>query len=220
MTKQLHHHRTVDGGKLHPRTKAEIQAMLDQKYVFSGFNILIYAQNYVLKMASGDVDFIIEANREALYSLYEFALELEPKPERDELTFSQQQLINKARTFVTMKMKRRQNLRETKKETKNIIKMKKMMGHTLQENQDSILQAIQAQITPLKKEKEETKAIETPTDEKPVTPTKTAKPAKEAKEVSPTKDVSPTKSPKKEAKTDTSKTGAKLEATRVEKVTV
>jgi len=78
--------------------------------VFVGFNILIYAQNYILPVAShADT---LEDNREQIYKLYEFALQLEPKPEREELTFSQQQLVNRARSFVTMKMKRRQNLRE------------------------------------------------------------------------------------------------------------
>ena len=68
--------------------------MLDTKYIFKGFNILIYAQNHILKMASSTDESIdqksLDENREALYSLYEFALQLEPKPERDELTFQQQ----------------------------------------------------------------------------------------------------------------------------------
>jgi hypothetical protein len=40
-------------------------------------------------MAAGTQEYIIEANREQLYSLYEFALKLEPKPEREEMTFTQ-----------------------------------------------------------------------------------------------------------------------------------
>ena len=87
--------------------------MLNQKYIFKGFNILIYAQNYVLPLAS-DAD-TLEDNRDQIYKLYDYALELEPKPEREELSFSQMQLVNRARQFVTMKMKRRQNLREQKK---------------------------------------------------------------------------------------------------------
>lgn len=125
MQKREHYHRHVDGGKMHPRTVKEIESIINQKYIFPGFNILIYAQNYILKMASSTDDFILEANRDELYKLYDFALKLEPKPEREELTFSQQQLVNRARTFVTMKMRRRQNLREQKTETKNMIKMKK-----------------------------------------------------------------------------------------------
>lgn len=36
-------HRYVDGAKLPPRTQKEIDAVLDTKYVFSAFNILLYA---------------------------------------------------------------------------------------------------------------------------------------------------------------------------------
>lgn len=88
MAKKEHRHRHMDGGKLNPKTQKEIQEMLDQKYIFNAFNILIYAQNHILKMASSTEDFVNEANRESLYKLYEYAIELEPKPERDELTFS------------------------------------------------------------------------------------------------------------------------------------
>ena len=52
LKKQEHYHRFVDGGKLPPRTHKEITDMLNKKYVFSGFNILIYAQNYIFKFAS------------------------------------------------------------------------------------------------------------------------------------------------------------------------
>ena len=39
--------------------------MLDQKYVFNSFNILIYAQNYILKVASEtDANITKEENRE------------------------------------------------------------------------------------------------------------------------------------------------------------
>jgi len=50
--------------------------------------------------------------RDEVYKLYEYALELDPKPDREQLTFAQQLLVNRARTFVTMKMKRRQNIRD------------------------------------------------------------------------------------------------------------
>ena len=81
MIKKERYHRTVDGGKMNPRTQKEIQDMLNQKFVFSGFNILIYAQNYILKVASEtDTSVINEENREQLYKLYEYALNLEPKP--------------------------------------------------------------------------------------------------------------------------------------------
>ena len=129
MEKKEKWHRYVDGGKLHPRTQKEIEKMVNTKYVFSGFNNLIYAQNYILKLASEeDAEKIKEENREALYKLYEFALSLEPKPDREELTFSQIQIVNKARSFVTMKMKKRQAIRVVKQEKKEVVKLKKMMA--------------------------------------------------------------------------------------------
>ena len=45
-------HRYVDGAKLPPKTQKEIDDILDTKYVFSAFNILLYAQNHILKLAS------------------------------------------------------------------------------------------------------------------------------------------------------------------------
>lgn len=103
-----HRHRYVDGGKMNPRTQKQVSELVNRKYVFSGFNILIYAQNYIFKFASSsDTSQPKEANRDQVYKLYEYALQLEPKPDRDELTFAQQQLVNRARTFVTIKMKRR-----------------------------------------------------------------------------------------------------------------
>ena len=65
LAKREKHHRLVDGGKLPPRTVKEINEMLNQKYIFNGFNILIYAQNYVLKLASStDKSKINEENRD------------------------------------------------------------------------------------------------------------------------------------------------------------
>jgi len=74
MAKRLHYHRHVDGGKLNPRTVKEIEGILNTKYIFSAFNILIYAQNYILKMASSTEDFINESNRDGLYKLYDYAI--------------------------------------------------------------------------------------------------------------------------------------------------
>lgn len=103
--------------------------MLKRKYVFPCFNNLIYAQNYVLKLASEtDAAKIREENRDDLYSLYDFAHSLEPKPEKEDLTFSQIQLVNKASSFVTMKMKKRQNIRMQKQEVKEMLKKKKMLS--------------------------------------------------------------------------------------------
>ena len=100
--------------------------MLDTKYVFPCFNILVYAQNFVLKAASSDDT--NEESRDELYELYELALKLEPKPERPEPTTAQIQMINRARSFVTMKMKKRQNLREFKANRKQILNMRNLVG--------------------------------------------------------------------------------------------
>jgi hypothetical protein len=39
-------------------------------------------------MAGTSEDFMLEGNRDHLYKLYDFAINLEPKPEREELTFT------------------------------------------------------------------------------------------------------------------------------------
>jgi hypothetical protein len=39
-------------------------------------------------MASATEPWILESNRDGLYKLYDYAIQLEPKPEREELTFS------------------------------------------------------------------------------------------------------------------------------------
>ena len=158
--------------------------MLNQKYIFSAFNILIYAQNYILKMASGTEDFILESNRENLYQLYEYAIELEPKPEREELTFSQQQLVNRARQFVTMKMKRRQNLREQKQEVKKIIKAKRSMGDMLEDTQKEILEVIQKDIASKQESQEESKEMIKPKSPTKVDKSPTLKASSKPEEVS------------------------------------
>ena len=103
----------VDGGKMSKRSRKAVEAVVNQKYVFPAFNILIFAENYIFPQASAPVlseaedDGILENNRELLYNMYYKALKLEPEPKHPELTFSQRQLMNKARKFVTMKMRRR-----------------------------------------------------------------------------------------------------------------
>ena len=73
--KREKHHRLVDGGKMPPKTVREINTILNEKFIFSGFNILIYAQNFVLKLASStDSSLIREENRDQLYKLYDYAL--------------------------------------------------------------------------------------------------------------------------------------------------
>ena len=57
--------------QLRRKTRKEIEALINEKYVFSNFNILIYAENHIYPAASAEgVD---ESNREELYALYNMA---------------------------------------------------------------------------------------------------------------------------------------------------
>lgn len=100
--------------------------MIDAKYVFPNFNILLYAENHIFPAASAQasnsetktsnpeeskVIELKEGNREELYNLYYKALNLEPEPKHPELTFTQRMLVNKARSFITKRMKKRAALR-------------------------------------------------------------------------------------------------------------
>jgi len=83
----------VDGGKLSKRTRKEVSKLINTKYVFPAFNILIYAENAIFPQASAkpylekdqetveaetaegeeekkDELFIREENRETVYDLY------------------------------------------------------------------------------------------------------------------------------------------------------
>jgi hypothetical protein len=100
--------KAVDGGKLSKRSRKEIRALINQKYVFENMNILMYAENNIFQVASSNE--IVEGNREKLYALYNFALQLEPEAKK-ELTFSERMIVNRARGFITMRMKRRMEVR-------------------------------------------------------------------------------------------------------------
>ena len=78
----------VDGGKLSRRTRKQVMALINQKYVFPNFNILHYAENHIFPLASAPSEHVNEANRELIYDLYYSALKLEPEPKHPELTFS------------------------------------------------------------------------------------------------------------------------------------
>ena len=127
----------VDGGKLSKRSRKAVKAIIDEKYIFPAFNILIYAENYLFPAASQEVakpedayevPGILENNREAIYNLYYKALKLEPEPKHPELTFTQRQLMNRARKFVTLRMKRRAELRMTKQGKKNRAQQRKLLS--------------------------------------------------------------------------------------------
>jgi len=63
----------------------EISKAINKKLYFPNFNILLYAQEYLIKYASDPTT--SEENRNNIYDLYDKAVNLEPKPE-PELTFS------------------------------------------------------------------------------------------------------------------------------------
>jgi uncharacterized protein (DUF2344 family) len=65
---------------------------------------------------------------------------LEPEPKHPELTFSQRQLMNRARKFITLKMKKRMELRTTKKTIKDKVKMRKLLS-------EKIMDQLRAQFT-------------------------------------------------------------------------
>ena len=71
-------------------------------------NILLYAENYIFPCASQEEaeNIMVESNRERVYDLYNMALQLEPE-RKPELTFQERMLVNKARKFVTKRMRKR-----------------------------------------------------------------------------------------------------------------
>lgn len=121
-------------------SRKRVEAIVNEKYVFPAFNILIYAENFIFPMASAssvkkegsdEEPLLLEQNREIIYKLYDKALKLEPEPRFKEPTFSQRQLMNKARKFVTMRMRRRIELRTSKNEKKDKVKARKAMSEQL-----------------------------------------------------------------------------------------
>ena len=127
----------VDGGKMSKRSRKEVEALINEKYIFPAFNILIYAENYIFAQASAPnlkdspENGIEETNREILYKLYDMARKLEPEPKHPPLTFSQRQLMNRARKFITMRMKKRQELRVVKKGKKDKVKQRKLLSNSM-----------------------------------------------------------------------------------------
>lgn len=70
-------------------TRKEVNKLINTKYVFPNMNILLYAENYIFKVASGTIEEgnLREENREKVYNLYNLALKLEPQVKL-ELTFA------------------------------------------------------------------------------------------------------------------------------------
>ena len=112
-------------------------ALINKKYVFPNFNILLYAQNYIFPVASasaeGENPEIKEHNRDLVYAVYYEALKLEPEPSKPEMTFGQIQLMNRARKFVTMRMKKRAEIRMGKKQLKEKARYRQLLSAQLLE---------------------------------------------------------------------------------------
>lgn len=57
--------KAVDGGKMSKKTRKAVKALINQKYVFENMNILMYAENYIFKVASAPHDEgVTDSNRE------------------------------------------------------------------------------------------------------------------------------------------------------------
>jgi hypothetical protein len=96
-------------------------------------NILHYAENYIFPLASQEADENLdEQYRDKIYNLYNLALQLEPE-RKPELSFAQRMLVNKARGFITMKMKKRMEVRAVKQNKKAVKKVRMMLSDKMME---------------------------------------------------------------------------------------
>lgn len=121
------------------KTRKEVRALINQKFVFPNMNILMYADNYIFTVArKPHNEGVQESNRELIYQLYNFALKLEPE-KKPELTFSQRMIVNRARSFITKRMKHRLEMRSLKKGKKMTRKMKLLLS-------DEMMKQFQQQI--------------------------------------------------------------------------
>ncbi len=119
----------IDGGKLKASTQKEIEQLMNKKYQFPNFNILLFAQEYLLKYAAATDT--REDNRETIYQLYDIAHNLNPEPEKKELTFTQRMLVNQASAFMTKKMQKRLKFSAAKKEKKMLYKVGNLISAKL-----------------------------------------------------------------------------------------
>ena len=120
----------VDGGKLHPKTFKEVQKLIDQRFHFKNFNILLYSEEHIFKQVKNK-DETKDENRDDLYKLYDRAMNLEPEG-APELTFSQRMMLNKAQAFITKRMERRQRVNSEKKTKKIMHKLSNLITDQLQ----------------------------------------------------------------------------------------
>ncbi len=119
----------IDGGKMNPKTQREVQKLIDAKFVFPNFNILLYAQEQLFAEASSSQT--REENRDLVYKLYDMAMKLEPEPDEKELTFSQRMLLNRAQAFITKKMERRMRVHQQRRNKKMLYKLGNLISTQL-----------------------------------------------------------------------------------------
>lgn len=103
--------------------------MIDQRFHFPNFNILLYSQEHIFKQAS-QKEGTREENRDELYKLYDRAMNLEPEG-KPELTYSQRMLLNKAQVFITKRMERRQRVNTQKRNKKLMYKLSNLIQNKL-----------------------------------------------------------------------------------------
>lgn len=115
----------VDGGKLPPKTQKEIQKIIDQRFQFVNFNILLYSQEHIFKQASSQ-ELTRDENRDELYRLYDKGMNMEPEGE-PELSFQQRMLLNRAHAFITKRMERRQKVHQHKRTKKLMYKLSNLI---------------------------------------------------------------------------------------------
>jgi hypothetical protein len=65
-----------------------------------------------------------------LYALYDKGMNLEPEG-KPELTFSQRMMLNKAHTFITKRMERRQRVHQQKRNKKLMYKLSNLISNQL-----------------------------------------------------------------------------------------
>jgi hypothetical protein len=123
----------VDGGKLSQKSRRAVKELINQKFVFPNMNILLYAENHIFPMASQEAgEAMVEQNRDKIYNLYNLALQLEPE-RKPELSFAQRMIVNKARSFITKRMKKRIEVRKIKQDKKQMKKVRMMLSDKMME---------------------------------------------------------------------------------------
>nr|AAF25621.1 unknown protein [Sterkiella nova] len=122
--------KTYDGGKMNPKTQKEVQKLVDLRFTFPNFNILLYAQDQIFKYASA----FIHKRREQRVALCTIrqSFKTRARATREGADFySQRMLINRARAFITKKMERRMRVHQQKRTKKMIFKLGNLISNQI-----------------------------------------------------------------------------------------